>query len=273
MNSVKSAQEARRAALHPAQLRADRPSLVAAIGFVLLAASAVAGAAERETAGTATLSAPDGGEEIRAVASLPVRSVPVAQGEPVAKGKTLVIVEVEELEKDLADSRGILTSIQEEKRYRTSNSTVRSGGGGGSRNFEGPASSRDVELAQREAEAMQDLAELQTKIVTASPRAAEDGYVVRHFAQAGQKLKRRKPLLTFVEASNTVVTLELPAEALSSLQAGSELEIRSAADPQQSFRCRVQSIDSSRGVVVAQPLALPFLYLGVGSEVLIHVAN
>jgi hypothetical protein len=228
-----------------------------------------AGLAAQTLSGSARLQAPESSIVVlNAVVSLPVDSHPTVAGEPVRKGAILAEMKVEKLERELRELQKDLRSIQEEKRYRTSSKEVTLGGG--SPLFQGPSSGVEADLAIKEADAMRDMLEVQTRLSQASPRAPEDGYLVRNLVAAGADAKRRKPLVSFVAASRTTLTITVPAVA-ATLPPGTAVDVASAENAELHFRGVIATGGSPTEVVV-RPLELPFLALDRPQTVTVTVA-
>ncbi len=230
--------------------------------LLLLVSLAAPVAAALPSTGIASLVAPAGAETtLNAAVSLPVRALPVVAGEPVKKGSILVEMNVEKIERELRELQRTLRDIQEEKRYRKSNKDVQRGGS--TQLFQGPDNSIEANLAIKEADAMRDLLEVQTKLSIASPRAPEDGYLTRNFYTVGADAKRRKPLVSFVAANATALAVSLPGATAADYPAGAEVTVRSADDTERRFRgVVVSSRDGAAGLELnIRPLELPFLTL------------
>ena len=237
--------------------------VVATLALALVAASGPARAADA-VGGIAKVQAPPNAvKPLKAVANLPVRATPVAPGQPVEDGQLLLEIDVEKLEKELAMRRQELASIQEDKRYRATNKEVRRGGGGSSNLAQGPDNSIEMELVQKEANATRDLLEVQTRISTASPHAPQNGYLVHLFYDVGAETKKRKPLLTFVAAEDTRVSVTVPAESVVAFPPGSRVLIASSTDPGRRFEGTVErpAKGDAPGTVLVRPDGLPFLNL------------
>lgn len=240
-----------------------RETLFSSALFGLLAAAAP-GSPTDDVRGTARLLAPEASVVVlNAAVTLPVVALPVAPGEPVSKGTVLVELKLEKIERELRQRQKDLRAIQEEKRYRTSNREVQRGGG--TRQFEGPSGGVEVNLAIKEADAMRDMLEVQTKLSIAEPRASEDGYLVRNFYAAGAEAKRRKPLVSFVAATRTALTVTVAEGVAADFPPGAAVAVTSAADSAQRFRATVVSAAASTGSdgveLTLRPLELPFLAL------------
>ena len=215
-------------------------------------------------AGIARIQAPpEAVKEIKAVVTLPVRATPVAPGQAVEKGEVLVEMDLEKLEKELSLRRRELSSIQEEKRFRASNKEVQRGGGASSGRAQGPSNSVEMELVQKEANATRDLLEVQTNLSTASPRAPENGFLVKLLYGVGSEAKRRKPILTFIDAKQTLVSVTLPAESIDTFPPGSRVAVSSPADPGRRFVGTVEkpAKTAGAGILTLRPIELPFLSL------------
>ena len=244
--------------------RLRSPALVTATLLFAFAAAASPAHAADAVGGIARLQAPPSAvKPIKAVANLPVRATPVAPGQPVEDGALLVEMDLETLEKELAMRRQELASIQEDKRYRATNKEVRRGGGGSSNLAQGPDNSIEMELVQKEANATRDLLEVQTRISTASPHAPTDGYLVHLFYDVGAETKKRKPLLTFIAADETLVSVVVPPEAIAAFPPGSRVAIVSSTDPTRRFEGTVEkpAKGSDPGRLSVRPAGLPFLNL------------
>lgn len=231
-------------------------------GLFLALTMSVPGAATGPATGSARLGAPAGVEStLNAAVSLPVRAIPATVGAPVPKGSILVEMNVEKIERELRELQRTLREVQEEKRYRKSNKEVQRGGG--TQAFQGPENSIETNLAIKEADAMRDLLEVQTKLSIASPRAPEDGYLLRSFYAVGADAKRRKPLVSFVAASKTVLEVSLAGATPDDFPVGSAVTVRSAEAAQQAFRGVVlTSLAGAEGLELAvRPVELPFLAL------------
>ena len=124
---------------------------------------------------------------------------------------------------------------------------------------------------------MRDMLEVQTRLSIAEPRAPEDGYPVRNFYAAGAEAKRRKPLVSFVAATQTALTVTLEEGAAADFPPGAEVTVTSGADAALRFRATVVSSAASAasgGVELAlRPLELPFLALDRPAEVVVTPAR
>ena len=233
-------------------------------GLFLSLITAAVGAPTGRMTGTARLSSPEGAVLVlNAVVSLPVAALPVRPGDPVKKGTILAEMDVAKLEREMRELQRTLRDVQEEKRYRASNKEVQRGGGGSTSGGQRPDNGVETNLAIKEADAMRDMLEVQTRLSQASPRAPADGYLIRNFYAVGADAKRRKPLVSFVAASATSLSVTLPGATPADFPAGAEVTVRSAEDAQQAFR---GVIVSSRAGATAleltvRPLELPFLAL------------
>ena len=100
-----------------------------------------------------------------------------------------------------------------------------------------------------EANAISDLARVQTELATANLLAPADGYVRRNFFAVGATAKKRKPLATFVEAQRTVLE--------------ATVRIADAANSTLGFRGKVLAASPAGDSVALriQPTELPFLAL------------
>jgi multidrug resistance efflux pump len=251
-------------------------ALAAALGLHLAAVARLARAADEIGVAEATLAvAAPGAIEVKATASLPVLSLPVAPGVPVKKGALLAAVDVTKLELELAATRQRLQSLQSEKRRMISSQEVVRGGTNPNASTTSGAADRMMEIVTAEADTARDLLDVQTRLATASIRAPEDGYVVKTLYAVGAKAKRRKPFLIFAPVERTRLTLSLKASEAAALGVGSEALVVSAADPTARFRARVEGAapgDEGRVALVLRPLELPFVALGVASTVRIAPA-
>jgi hypothetical protein len=220
---------------------------------------------------------PEAVKELKATASLPVTSLPAAPNQPVRLGELLVGVDVSKMEKELAAARKNLESAQDEKRERTTGQEVVRGtaSGGGSGGGQGPSGGRMAELQVAEANAMSELLELQTRITMAPLHAPADGYVVRHLYAVGATTKKRKPLLTFVEAKKLVLEATVPAAQAAPFAAGTEVKVASMIDPAQAFLGRIESATPAGEAVALRirPAGLPFLTLGTTTPVTLSAAR
>lgn len=244
--------------------------------FFLLAATAsgTPGAATAEVSGTARLLAPEASVMVlNAAVTLPVVALPVAPGEPVAKGTVLVELKLEKIERELRQLQKDLRTIQAEKRNQASNKEVQRGGG--STLFQGPSRGVETDLAIQEADAMRDMLEVQTKLSIAEPRASEDGYLVRSFYAPGAEAKRRKPLVSFVAATQTALKVTLEEGVAADFPPGAEVTVTSGADAAQRFRAKVVSAAASAAgggaALELRPLELPFLALDRPAEVTLSI--
>jgi multidrug resistance efflux pump len=132
-----------------------------------------------------------------------------------------------------------------------------------------------AELQFAEANAMTELVELQTRITSAPLHAPADGYVVRHLYAVGATTKKRKPLLTFVEAKKLVLEATVPAAQAAPFAAGADVKVVSMIDPAQAFLGRVESATPAGEAVALRirPAALPFLTLGTTTPVTLSAAR
>lgn len=224
------------------------------VGLFLALTLAAPGAATGPATGVARLEAPAGAETVlKVVASLPVLAVPVAPGDPVAKGTVLVEMDLKSLERAVGEARDRLAEEQQKSRGRSSTRVPASRG-----------NTDQLIVNQDEMAAMSDLMELQTRLSTASPRAPEDGYVLQNFYATGAQAKRRKPLVSFVAGTRTRVRIALDDGAAATYPPGSEVTVISREDGARRFRCAVVQ-STVRGAGAAElelrPLELPFLSL------------
>ena len=124
---------------------------------------------------------------------------------------------------------------------------------------------------------MRDMLEVQTKLSIAEPRASEDGYLVRNFYAAGAEAKRRKPLVSFVAATQTALTVTVAEGVAADFPPGAEVAVTSAAESAQRFRATVVSAAASAASggfeLALRPLALPFLALDRPAEVVVTLAR
>jgi multidrug resistance efflux pump len=236
-----------------------------------LGLASLAGAVQVEV----KLVAPPGSEkEVKAVISESVVALPVAVNQPVAKGTILAEVDTAKLQKELEGLTKSLRNAQEQKRYLATqrgatSSSATTGGRAGQQN------AQEVAAAQMaEANAISDLARVQTELATANVRAPDDGYVSRQLYAVGAKAKRRKPFLTFVEARSTVVEAAIPAAEAGPFGVGKEVRIADAANPSRSFRGKVLNATPAEDAVALriQPLELPFLALSTSAAVTLSAA-
>lgn len=235
-----------------------RSLLIAALALAAAPASGadpVAGVAKYETPAREAIAT------VNAIVSLPVRATPVAVGAPVRKNEVLVEIDLRELEKELAGQRKALLDIQAEKRFRATNRE----------NVQGNVA---IELITKEANASRDLLETQTRISTASPRAPEDGFLVHRFYEVGAQTKKRKPLLTFLEAKRALLAIAVPADTAAAFPVGSKISVADAGDPARRFLATLEkSSPAGDGVTLTlRPLELPFLALDQTAQVLLSPA-
>ncbi len=230
--------------------------------LALAVALAPAGLAAEEHVVTALLTVPEGAAIVlNAVVTLPLQGLPAAAGEPVRKGSMLAEMDVAKLERELRELQKDLRTIQGEKRFRTSSKEVQRGGSPA--NVQRPNNGVEENLAIKEANALRDMLEVQTRLSQASPRAPEHGYLVRAFYGVGADAKRRKPLVSFVAATKTSLALQVPLEAAASFPPGTEVTVSSRENSALRFRGVVTgTLTGATGVVVTvRPLELPFLAL------------
>lgn len=244
-------------------------------GLFLSLITAAVGAPTGQMTGTALLSSPEGAVLVlNAVVSLPVAALPVRPGDPVKKGTILAEMDVAKLEREMRELQRTLRDVQEEKRYRASNKEVQRGGGGSTSGGQRPDNGVETNLAIKEADAMRDMLEVQTRLSQASPRAPADGYLIRNFYAVGADAKRRKPLVSFVAASAISLTVTLPGATPADFPAGAEVTVRSAEDAQQAFRGVILSsrADATALELTVRPLELPFLALEREASVVVVTA-
>ncbi|MEO7974796.1 MAG: hypothetical protein ABIU84_14540 [Thermoanaerobaculia bacterium] len=239
--------------------------------FVLGLALAPVGLVAQEHAATALLSVPEGSAiVINAVVTLPLGALPAAVGVPVHKGSILAEMDVRKLERELSELQRELRSIQAEKRFRTSSKEVQRGGG--PTNVQRPNNGVEENLAIKEANALRDMLEVQTRLSQASPRAPENGYLVRAFYGVGADAKRRKPLVSFVAATKTSLALQVALEAAAGFPPGTEVTVSSQENRSLQFRGVVtRTLSGIAGAeVTVRPLELPFLALDRPTSVTIR---
>jgi multidrug resistance efflux pump len=210
------------------------------------------------------LVAPAGSEkELKSTLSLPVRALPAAANQPVAKGAMLVEMDVAKLQKELDGLRKDLTRAQSRKRELASSRGATSSSPASNSRAD-LQSAADVSQAQmEEANAISDLARVQTELATAHLLAPADGYVRRNFYAVGATAKKRKPLATFVEAQHTVLETAVPAAAAAAFTVGATVRVADVADPALGFRGKVLAATPAGESVALriQPTELPFLGL------------
>lgn len=247
---------------HPGPFRAAL--FLAVIAVVSFGAPAFAAEAAGAIAVDVRLVAPAGSEtELKSSQSLPVRALPTAVNQPAAKGAVLVEMDVAKLQKELEGLRKDLTRAQNQKRELASSRGATSSSPAS--NSRGDLqNAADVSQAQmEEANAISDLARVQTELATANLLAPADGYVRRNFFAVGATAKKRKPLATFVEAQRTVLEATVPAAAAAAFTVGATVRIADAANSTLGFRGKVLAASPAGDSVALriQPTELPFLAL------------
>ena len=210
------------------------------------------------------LGAPAGSEkELKSAISLPVRALPSAANQPVTKGTVLVEMDVTKLQKELDGLRKDLTRAQNRKRELASSRGATSSSPVSNSRADLRNAQEVSEAQMEEANAINDLARLQTELATANLIAPADGYVRRNLYAVGATAKKRKPLATFVEAQHTVVETSVPLTAAAPFAVGATVRIADAANAARGFRGKVlQATPAGDSVALRiQPLELPFLQL------------
>lgn len=234
------------------------------VAGLLLLALAASGETVGAATGVARLTAPEASiVVINAVVSLPVAALPQRPGEPVKKGTILAEMDVAKLEREMRELQRTLRDVQEEKRYRASNKEVQRGGGGSTSGGQRPDNGVETNLAIKEADAMRDMLEVQTRLSQASPRAPADGYLIRNYYAVGADAKRRKPLVSSVAADKTLLEVTLPGAAAVDYPAGAAVTVTSAEDTRLAVRGMIVSSRSGASdlELTVRPLELPFLAL------------
>ena len=247
---------------HPSPFRAAL--FLAVIAAVSFGTAAFAAEAAGAIGVDVRLVAPAGSEkELKSTLSLPVRALPTAVNQPAPKGAVLVEMDVAKLQKELEGLRKDLTRAQNQKRELASSRGATSSSPAS--NSRGDLqNAADVSQAQmEEANAISDLARVQTELATANLVAPADGYVRRNFYAVGATAKKRKPLATFVEAQHTVLETTVPAAAAAAFAVGATVRIADAANPALGFRGKVLAATPAGESVALriQPTELPFLAL------------
>lgn len=224
-----------------------------------------------QTQATAKLVVPEAAVTVVAAkVSLPVSVLAAAAGTPAPKDSILVVMEKDELQRELKLRLEELDAVRSEMRFRTSNREVR-GGGGGTTPFSRPDNSIDTNLAMREADLTRDLLEVQTKLSLADVRALDDGYVVRHLVPVGVTAKKRKPVLSFVRSADTEVLLEVQG---GEHRAGEALLVTSVASGSRFHATVAKATPTGAGSeLVLRPQELPFLSVGVPEAVIVSAAD
>ena len=209
----------------------------------------------------ARLVAPAGSEsELKSALTLPVRALPTAINQPAPKGAVLVEMDVAKLQKELEGLRKDLTRAQNRKRELASSRGATSSSPSSNSRADMQNASEVSEAQMEEANAISDLARVQTELATANLLAPDDGYVRRNLFAVGATAKKRKPLATFVEAKKTVVETAVPAAAAAAFAVGATVRIADATNSAVGFRGKVLAA-TPEGETVAlriQPLELPF---------------
>jgi multidrug resistance efflux pump len=125
-----------------------------------------------------------------------------------------------------------------------------------------------------ESNAISDMARLQSELAIANLRAPADGFVRQQFYAVGAKARKRKPLVSFVEAQKTVLEATVPAAEAGPFAVGSVVRVADAGNAARGFRGRVLAADPAGDAVALriQPLDLPFLALDSPASVSLSVA-
>lgn len=238
--------------------------------FTLLMLSAISAAA-LDLVGRAQLEAlPGSVREVVATESLPVKALGAQVAAPVEAQRILVELDLAKLQRRLDGTQRELREVRELRRTRRSSGEVRPPGGLNSAGFEGPPNQFEANLAQREADALSEFADLSSRLASAHVRAPDDGFVVGYQVAPGKNSKRRKPALTFVELAKTRLTVTIDPAPAEEFAMASEVLVISASDPTQRFRARLDSLvttsEKTAGYAFV-PLELPFIALGDGAEV------
>jgi biotin carboxyl carrier protein len=225
----------------------------------------------------ATIQAVAGTEvEIKASISLKVTALPVPAGRPASVHAVLVAVDVSGLEAELVETQRRVTAAQTEQRRMTTNQDVVRGGG--SSGSSGPPSRADMwaqSTADSLADAQRDLTRLQGRIAGAAIRAPADGYLLRPLVEVGDSTRKRKPAALFVPLAGTTLTVTVLAERAPPLSDALVLRIADAADPERSFRGRLESSEPAGEQVRFHvvPLELPFLELDRPTAVTLAIVD
>lgn len=210
------------------------------------------------------LVAPAGSEkELKSSQSLPVRALPTAVNQPAPKGAVLVEMDVTKLQKELDGLRKDLTRAQNQKRELASSRGATSSAPASNSRADMQNASEVAEAQMEEANAISDLARVQTELATANLVAPADGYVRRHLYAVGATAKKRKPLATFVEAQRAVIETSVPAAAAVSFAVGANVRVADAANPARGFSAKVLAATPAGDTVALrlQPTELPYLAL------------
>lgn len=250
--------------------------------FLLGACAAIAGSMAALAEGAAgaigvevRLTAPAGSEkELKATLSLPVRALPTAVNQPAPKGAVLVEMDVTKLQKELEGLRKDLTRAQNQKRELASSSGATSSSQASNSRGDLQNASDVADAQMEEANAISDLARVQTELATANLVAPADGYVRRNLYAVGASAKKRKPLATFVEAQHTVVETTVPAAAAAPFTVGATVRIADAANSAAGFRGKVLAATPAGESVALriQPLELPYLALDATASATLSAA-
>ena len=172
-------------------------------------------------------------------------------------------MDLAKLQKELDGLRKDLTRAQNQKRELASSRGATSSSPASNSRADLQNASEVATAQMEEANALSDLARVQTELATANLIAPADGYLQRSFYAVGATAKRRKPAATFVEAQKTVLETTVPAAAAAAFAAGASVRIADATDSALGFRGKVLSATPAGETVALriQPLELPFMAL------------